>query len=178
MRISITGKGLEVSEYLQETIEKKARKLGRYFRPDAEMHVKLAIEKSRHIAEVTVIFNGALLRAEEATGDMYGSIDASLKKLERRVRKHRTKLDKRLHEQAHEQEAIYNENTEEDFGESPKIVRIKRFQMKPMDLAEAQLQMEMLGHNFFVFVNAETEQTNVLYKRNDGDLALIVPETE
>lgn len=178
MKILISGKGMEVSNYLYELVEKKAGKLSRYFKPETEVQVTLSIEKSRHIAEVTVPFDGVILRVQESSGDMYASIDASLKKLERQIRKHRTRLEKRLYEGAFDYaEPLYGEDVDE-FEESPTVVRTKNFPVKPMDVEEAELQMEMLGHSFFVFVNAATGQVNVLYKRHDGNLGLLEPDYE
>ena len=178
MRLSVTGKGMEVSDYLTDLVEKKARKLERYFKPNTEVRVTLSIEKSRHIAEVTVYFDGVLLRTEEVSGDMYNSIDASLKKLERQIRRHRTKLEKRLHEGAYGFEEPVFEGGCEYEEDDAKIVRRKTFPAKPMHLEEAVLQMELLGHSFFVFVDADSDEVNVLYKRKDGDLGLLTPDYE
>ncbi len=180
MRLTVTGKDMEVSEYLESTVEKKAGKLERYFRKDTEMDVMLSIEHSKHICEVTVPFKDVTLRAEEASGDMYNSIDAALKKIERMIRRHRTKLEKRLHEKAYDySEPVYEEAgaylDDEDEGQ---LVKIKKFPVKPMDVKEAEMQMELLGHTFFVFVNAESGDVNVLYKRKDGNHGLIEPDYE
>lgn len=175
MRITITGKGMDVSDYLKEMAEKKVKKLSRYFRADTEAHVTMSIEKSRHIVEVTIPFDGVVLRGEVATGDMYASIDGVLKKLEKQILKHRTKLEKRLREGAYQNEApIYEENIVEE--EDLEVVRTKRYTVKPMDISEAVLQMELLGHEFFVFVNSKTDEVNILYKRKDGNLGLLEPE--
>lgn len=175
MKIKITGKGMNVSDYLRGVVLKKAEKLGRYFKPETEMSVMLTIEKNRQIAEVTVPIDGILLRTEEATGDMYSSIDAMLKKLERKIRKHRTKLERRLHEDAFKHEAAVYEHLEEE-EDTPRLVRNKKFSMKPMDIEEAMMQMELIGHSFFVFKNAETNDVNVLYLRTDGNYGLIEPD--
>ena len=177
MKIKITGKGMNVSDYLRGVVQKKAEKLGRYFKPNTEMGVMLTIEKNRHIAEVTVPVDGILLRTEEATGDMYSSIDAVLKKLERKIRKHRTKLTHRLHEDAFESDAaVYDGDGEDEEEIFPRLVRSKKFSIKPMDIEEAMMQMELIGHSFFVFRNAETNDVNVLYLRNDGNYGLIEPD--
>ncbi len=178
MRIIITGKGITVSDYLKNLFEKKENKLDRYFKPDTEMYVTMSIEKSRHIVEVTVPFDGVTLRCEEATGDMYASIDLALRKLERQIRKHRTKLEKKLHEGAFDLDMPVFEDLDEEDDAAPKIVRTKRFAIKPMSVEEAQMQMELLGHSFFVFRNAQTDEVNVLYQRNDGNLGLIEPDYE
>ncbi len=179
MLLTIKGKGMAVSEYFENIVTKKAKKLERYFKDDTEVIVMLSIEKSRHIAEVTVpFFDGILLRTEESSGDLYSSIDAALKKLERMIRRHRTRLEKDLHEKAYSyEEPVYEE--EPLMGEEEaKLVRRKTYPIKPMSLEEAELQMELLGHAFFVFVSAQTGQTNVLYKRRDGNYGLLEPEYE
>ncbi|MDD5016611.1 MAG: ribosome-associated translation inhibitor RaiA [Eubacteriales bacterium] len=175
MRVIIAGKGMEVSDYLKEMVTKKVTKLQRYFGDETEAHITMSIQKSRHIVEVTIPFDGVVLRGEEATGDMYASIDGVLRKLEKQIHKHRTALKKRLHEGAFLKDnyEYINELEEEKI---PTIVRTKRFVVKPMDLEEAQMQMELLGHQFFVFKNAKTNDVNVLYKRLDGDLGLIEPD--
>ena len=176
MKINISGKNITVSNYLRRVVEKKAGKLERYFKPDTEMKVTLSIEKSRHIAEITVVADGVVLRAEEATGDLYSSIDVALKKLERQMRKHRTKLEKRLHEEAFSEDTVYDyydENFDED---APQIVRNKKFALRPMAEEDAAIQLELLGHNFYVFRNAYNNEVNVIYKRADGNYGLIEPE--
>jgi len=175
MRVIIIGKGMEVSEYLKEMVTKKVRKLARYFGEFTEAHITMSIQKSRHIVEVTIPFDGIVLRGEEATGDMYASVDGVLKKLEKQIHKHRTALKKRLHEGAFLQDEFeYHDEMEEE--RIPAVVRTKRFVVKPMDITEAQMQLELLGHQFFVFRNAKTDEVNVLYKRRDGDLGLIEPD--
>jgi putative sigma-54 modulation protein len=135
----------------------------------------MSIQKSRHIVEVTIPFDGVVLRGEESTGDMYASIDGVVRKLEKQIHRHRTALKRRLREDAFVGDDYVPSAEDEKI---PAIVRTKRFIVKPMDLAEAQMQMELLGHEFFVFRNAETHEINVLYKRQDGDLGLIEPENE
>ena len=177
MRVNIAGKGMEVSDYLKEIVTKKVSKLQRYFDEDTEAHITMSIQRSRHIVEVTIPFDGIVLRGEEATGDMYASIDGVLKKLEKQIHKHRTALKKRLHEGAFAG-GDYEYQAELADEKVPDIVRTKRFIVKPMDIEEAKMQMELLGHQFFVFRNAKSHEINVLYKRNDGDLGLIEPDEE
>jgi putative sigma-54 modulation protein len=177
MRVIIAGKGMEVSDYLKEIVTKKVSKLQRYFDEDTEAHITMSIQRSRHIVEVTIPFDGIVLRGEEATGDMYASIDGVLKKLEKQIHKHRTALKKRLHEGAFVGDD-YDYQTELGDEKVPVVVRTKRFVVKPMDIEEAKMQMELLGHQFFVFRNAKTHEINVLYQRNDGDLGLIEPDVE
>lgn len=173
MRISTTGKNIEVSEYLKELAIKKMSKLDRYFPADTVAQVTMAVEKNRHIVEVTIPYAGGIIRGEEVTGDMYASIDNVIAKLERQIIRHRTKLEKNLKAEAFN-EPVPEYSEEEDEG--PRVVKVKRFSIKPMSEEEAILQMELLGHSFFVFTNAETEDINVLYKRKDGNLGLIEPE--
>lgn len=177
MRVIIAGKGMEVSDYLKEIVTKKVSKLQRYFDENTEAHITMSIQKSRHIVEVTIPFDGIVLRGEEATGDMYASIDGVLRKLEKQIHKHRSALKKRLHEGAFAKEGLeYPGETGEE--RLPVVVRTKKFVVKPMDIEEAMMQMELLGHQFFVFRNAKTHEINVLYVRHDGDFGLIEPDGE
>ena len=177
MRMSISGKNISVSEYLKDVVTKKSRKLERYFRPETDVQVTLSVEKSRHIAEVTIPFDGVVIRAEESTGDMYASIDNVFNKIERQVRKHRTKLAKRLHESAFAQgDELPTDRGDIDEYESNKLVKTKRFAFKPMSVDEAILQFDLLGHDFFVFSNSITSEVNVIYKRKNGGYGLIEPE--
>lgn len=177
MRISITARNMEVSENLRKLIEKKTRKLGRYFREDTEVLVGLNVERNRHIMEVTAYFDGIVIRAEDHSGDMYTTLDKVLQKLERRIRKYRTKLDKKLHDEAFVSEApVFGGTDEEEEFKEPRVVRTKNFALKPMSVEEAIMQMDLLGHDFYVFSNAETEEVNVVYRRKDGNYGLIEPE--
>ena len=169
MKINITGRGIHISKYLQELVEKKVGKLDRYFPVDVEAQVTLSVEKTRQICEVTIPIKGAVLRAKDVSGDMYASIDGVVSKLEKQIQKHRTKLEKRLH-----QDAFKDIPTIEP-EEERRVVRTKRFALKPMDLEEAVMQMELVGHSFYVFSNADTQEVNVLYLRDDGQLGLIEP---
>lgn len=178
MRIYITGKNLNITDSLKDYATKKIKKLERYFEPGTEIHVTMMVERARHIIEVTIPFDGAVLRGEESTDDMYTSIDRVLEKLEKQIHRHRTRLEKRLKEGAfHFEEPLFMEDL--DFSEDvtpSRIVRTKRFAIKPMGLEEAAMQMDLLGHSFFVFTNGNTDEVNVLYKRKDGNYGLIEPE--
>ena len=178
MRISISGKNLEISEYLRDLTERKVAKLERYFPQDTEAQVTLSVERNRHIVEVTIPFDGGIIRGEEVTGDMYASIDNVLDKLEKQIIRHRTRLEKSLRQGAFRyDEPLFSGSYDDVEEEEPKrIVRVKRFNIKPMSEEEAMLQLEMLGHSFYVFINAETNDMNVLYKRKDGNYGLIEPE--
>ncbi|WP_372996461.1 ribosome hibernation-promoting factor, HPF/YfiA family [Lutispora sp.] len=174
MRIKVSGKNIEVTNALRERVEKKLSKFEKYFNPDTEANATLTVERNRHIIEVTIPFNGVILRGEEATEDMYSSIDNVVEKLERQIAKYRTKLERRIKDGSVRFEN-FSFNHEED-DEEPRIVKTKRFAMKPMPVEEAVLQMELLGHNFFMFYNADSDEVNVVYKRKDGDYGLIEPE--
>lgn len=164
-----------VSERVIEKAKKKIGKFDKFFKPETEAHLTFTTEKERCIFEVTILAKGTLIRAEECTDDMYASIDLVVEKLERQIRKHKTRLGKRIR-----QEAMIPENYDIDErieeAEEFRIVKTKRFPLKPMDLEEAILQMNLLGHTFFVFTNADTEKVNVVYIRNDGKYGLIEPE--
>ena len=171
MRTVVKGKGIDISQYLRENAEQRAAKMDRYFREETELLITLSIQKARHIAEVMVpLEDGVMLRAEESSGDMYASVDAALKKLEQQIRRHRKKLEKRLHEGAYQQEPLFLEQEEEG-----KILRRKSFPLQMMSEQEAILQMQLLGHSFFVFLS-EQGRVCVLYQRKDGGYGLLEPE--
>jgi putative sigma-54 modulation protein len=175
MKITIVGKNIEVSDYLQSLVEKKVGKLERYFKPDTEVQVTLSVEKNRHICEVTIPFEGTIIRGEEITGDMYASVDNVLDKLEKQIYRHRTRLERKLREEAFDSSSLLYSDELPEETPSRKVVRTKRFAVKPMSLEEAILQMDLLGHSFFVFSNADSGEVNVLYLRADGNLGLIEP---
>lgn len=176
MNIRMSSKEFAVSPALWARIERKIGKLSRYFDPNVEVQVRLTAEGKRRIAEITIPFKGGILRAEESTTDMYQSIDSALIKVERQIRRHRTRLEKRLREDAFTEEAPeFYEEFEPD-EPAPTIVRSKRYPVKPMSIEDAIDQMAMLGHTFFIFINAETEQACVIYQRTDGNLGFLEPE--
>lgn len=177
MRTIVKGKGIDVSQYLKENAEKRAAKMDRYFREETELLITLSIQKGRHIAEVMVpLEGGVMLRAEEVSGDMYASVDAALKKIEQQIRRHRKKLEKRLHESAYKEAPLFLEQEEPQEKEEAQIVRRKSFPIQMMSEQEAILQMQLLGHSFFVFLSADTGDVNVLYQRKDGNFGLLEPE--
>lgn len=175
MRIIISGRNIVVTEALKEKIYKKLAKFEKFFGENSEAHATLSVEKGRHIFEVTIPFNGIILRGEEATDDMYMSIDNVIEKLERQVRKQKTKLERRMKEYNLRFDTLFDDIPDTD-EEELKIVKTKRFTIKPMPAEEAAMQMELLGHSFFVFSNSETEEVNVIYKRKDGNYGLIEQE--
>ena len=174
MRITMTAKNFTITEPMRARIEKKLNKMDRYFREEAEAQVRLSQERNvRFIAEMTLMVGGVMFRAEEENDDMYAAIDRALDRLDRQVHRHRTKLGKR----AVAEVLAEPEDAVPAWEEQPdELVRVKRFAVKPMDAEEACLQMEMLGHSFYVFLNADTDQVNVVYKRKNGTYGLIEPE--
>ncbi|WP_108669012.1 ribosome hibernation-promoting factor, HPF/YfiA family [Peribacillus acanthi] len=185
MNYNIRGENIEVTPALRDYVEKKIGKLDRYFgnTPDANVHVNLKVynDKSSKV-EVTIPMTNLVLRAEERKDDMYAAIDTITDKLERQIRKHKTKVNRKFRTSGstaelfapvleEEQEPVVELDDPEDL----EVVRNKRFDLKPMDSEEAILQMNMLGHNFFVYTNADTNATNVVYKRKDGRYGLIEP---
>ncbi len=178
MKTTITAKNMVVTPGITNRIMKKTATMERYLKPDTEMYVRLRRERDQRICEITVPLNGTTLRAESSNSDnLFMSIDSALAKLERQILRHRTKLEKRLREGAYADETPEFIEDPAVYGEGErKIVRHKTFPVRPMSVEDAALQMELLGHAFFVFVNAETDRTNVLYLRNDGNLGLLEPE--
>ena len=177
MKFIISGKNINVTETLKSTIESKLSKLERYFTPETEVVVTLSVEKERQKIEVTIPVKGSIIRSEQESSDMYVSIDLVEEVIERQLRKYKTKLINRSQGASSEfkQEFIDSEDVYSD-DDDIRIVRTKRFGTKPMFAEDACIQMELLGHAFFVFFNAETEEVNVVYKRKDGSYGLIEPE--
>lgn len=173
MRYIISGKNIEVTEGLKSAVYEKIGKLERYFTPDTEIHVTMNVEKDRQKIEITIPMKGTIIRAEQTTNDMYVSIDLVQEIIERQLRKYKNKLIDQKQSAGHFTESFYKEETED---EEIKIVRSKKFAIKPMDPEEACIQMELLGHNFFVYRNARTDEINVVYKRKGNTYGLIEPE--
>ncbi len=176
---TIRGKNIEITPSLREYVEKRVGKVTKYFEKVGEITVLLTVSKGRHIVEVTVpIQGGIVLRGEEATMDMYTSIDLVVEKLERQIHKQKTKLARRFRgggfkaEVIEEQEKDHPVDKRDESAEYP-VVKTKRFVVKPMDVQEAIMQMNLLDHNFFVFRDSETEEVNVVYRRTDGNYGLI-----
>jgi len=172
---TIRGKNIDVTPALRDYVEKRVGKVTKYFDKVGEITVLLTVTKGRHIVEVTVPVQGVLLRGEEATMDMYTSIDLVIEKLERQIHKHKTKIEKRFRAGSFKTEAIVPpviSNTEDDNDEYP-VVKTKRFAVKPMDVQEAIMQMNLVNHDFFVFRDSESDETNVVYRRKDGNYGLI-----
>lgn len=175
MQYKITGRGIDLTQGLKDAITSKIGKLEKFFSDDTIANVTLTVEKDRQKIEVTIPMKGHVIRAEQVSGDMYVSIDLVEEVLERQLRRYRTKLIAKDQQAAQE---FSHEYIEEDdtSDEDIEIVRTKRFGLKPMFPEDACVQMELLGHNFFVFRNAETDEINVVYKRRGNTYGLIEPE--
>jgi putative sigma-54 modulation protein len=176
MKLTITSRNMVVTPAITKRIEKKTETMGRYLWPETEMQIKMSKERARRVVEITVpMGKNVILRSESSADDnLFLAIDKALAKMERQIRKHRTKLGKNLREEIPD----VPEYIEEDLAEEQerKIVKRKTFPVRPMSVEDAIIEMELLGHNFFAFVNIDTERTNVLYLRKDGDLGLLEPE--
>ena len=174
MRFIIVGRNIEVTPGIRSAVEEKIGKLDKYFNPDTEVHVTLSVEKDRQKIEVTIPVKGSIIRSEQVSTDMYVSIDLVEEVIERQLKKYKNKLiTKHQSGAAFSQAFVENDYMDE---EEVKIVRTKKFDIKPMYPEDACIQMELLGHSFFVFCNAETDQVNVVYKRKGDTYGLIEPE--
>mgnify|MGYP002588306398 CR=1 FL=1 len=178
MRFIITGRNIDITEGLKSAVEEKLGKLDRFFAPETEVNVTLSVEKERQKIEVTIPVKGNIIRSEQVSSDMYVSIDLVEEVIERQLKKYKNKLiDKKRNvadfapEYVDEDEEIFEE-------EEVKIIRAKKFGIKPMNAEEACVQMELLGHEFYVFLNSDTNEVNVVYKRRDGAYGLIEPELD
>lgn len=174
MNFIIIGKNIEVTPGLRSAVEDKIGKLEKYFNPETEVHVTLSVEKDRQKIEVTIPVKGNIIRSEQASNDMYVSIDLVEEVIERQLKKYKNKLTAQKQSAGFfKQDFIEKEYMDE---EEIRIIRTKKFDIKPMYPEDACIQMELLGHNFFVFCNAETDQVNVVYKRKGNTYGLIEPE--
>ena len=174
MKFIISGRNIEVTEGLRAAVEDKIGKLEKYFTSDTEVHVTMSVEKDRQKIEVTIPVKGNIIRSEQVSKDMYVSIDLVEEIIERQLKKYKTKLvDKKQSAGFFSQDFIEKDYMDE---EEIQIVRTKKFDIKPMYPEDACIQMELLGHNFFVFCNAETDEVNVVYKRKGNTYGLIEPE--
>ena len=174
MRFTITGRNIEVTQGLREAVEDKLGKLDRFFAPATEAVVRLSVQKDIQKIEVTIPVKGHIIRAEESSSDMYVSIDLVEEIPERQLKKYKNKLIDKKQSAPSFSEAFLQEEASAE--EEIQIVKSKKFAVKPMDPEEACVQMELLGHNFYVFLNADTEEVNVVYKRKGGTYGLIEPE--
>ena len=174
MKFIIVGKNIEVTPGLRSAVEDKIGKLEKYFNPETEVHVTLSVEKDRQKIEVTIPVKGNIIRSEQVSNDMYVSIDLVEEIIERQLKKYKNKLISQKQAASYfKQDFLEKEYMEE---EEIKIIRSKKFDIKPMYPEDACIQMELLGHSFYVFCNAETDQVNVVYKRKGNTYGLIEPE--
>ena len=192
MKITISGKNIDVTEGLKAAVNEKLGKLEKYFTPDTNVIVTLSVEKERQKIEVTIPVKGNIIRSEQVSNDMYVSIDLVEEVIERQLRKYKNKIVDKQQESTNFQKAYLDKDYEEDEeagnfqkeylehdyleDEDIQIIRTKKFGMKPMYPEDACVQMELLGHTFFVFRNAETDEVNVVYKRKNNTYGLIEPE--
>ena len=174
MNITISGKNIEITEGLKHAINEKLGKLERYFTPDTDVIVTLSVEKERQKIEVTIPVKGSIIRSEQVSNDMYVSIDLVEEVIERQLKKYKNKITDKHQAGGNFQQAFLEKEYPEE--EEVRIVRTKKFDIKPMYPEDACIQMELLGHNFFVFLNAETEEVNVVYKRKGNTYGLIEPD--
>ena len=174
MKFIIVGKNIEVTEGLKSAVEDKIGKLEKYFTPETEVHVTLSVEKDRQKIEVTIPVKGSIIRSEQVSNDMYVSIDLVEEIIERQLKKYKKKLTNQKQASSFFKQDYIEKDYMDD--EEIKIIRTKKFDIKPMYPEDACIQMELLGHNFYVFCNAETDQVNVVYKRKGNTYGLIEPE--
>ena len=175
MKFIIIGKNIEVTDGLRSAVEEKIGKLEKYFNPDTEAHVTLSVEKDSQKIEVTIPVKGKIIRSEQSSSDMYVSIDLVEEIIERQLKKYKSKIvDKQERNSSFKKEFIEKEYEDD---EEIRIIRSKKFDIKPMYPEDACIQMELLGHDFYVFCNAETDQVNVVYKRKGNTYGLIEPES-
>lgn len=174
----IKGKNLEVSPAIRSYAEKKVAKFERYLNDnqEASMEVMLRLERDQQIAELTLNLSGLFLRGEGKTSDLYASVDEAVDRIERQFSKFKTKIQRRLQGPKISEVAPTSTLPALEEEKEPRIVKTKRFAVKPMGVEEAVMQMELLGHDFFVFANATTDEVNVIYKRKDSNYGLIEPE--
>ncbi|MEW6183197.1 MAG: ribosome-associated translation inhibitor RaiA [Bacillota bacterium] len=176
MQMTVRGKNIEVTDALRKYVEKRLAKLDRYFNNFGEAQVALSVEREDHRIEVTIPVNGLILRGEEATHDMYAAVDVVVEKLEKQVKRYKKRFNRRVRQAVNSGIEAPAPDLKEEPVEESDLVRVKRFAIKPMSIDEALMQINLLGHSFFVFTNAETEAVNVIYRRKDGNFGLIEPE--
>ncbi len=174
MKITITGKNIEITEGLRAAVDDRLSRLEKYFTADTEVIVTLSVEKERKKIEVTIPLKGKILRSEQVSNDMYVSIDLVEEVIERQLKKYKNKLVDKHQAAGSNFKQEYLERDVED--EDVNIIRTKQFDAKPMYPEDACVQMELLGHNFFAFMNAETEQICVVYRRRGGTYGMLEPD--
>lgn len=176
MKITVKAKNTQVTQALSDYVEKRFAKLEKYFANELQGTVTLIVEREKHRVEATIPLNRYLLRAEESSNDMYASIDGVVDKLERQIHKYKTRVNRKSKGAVDFADLpAVTEVVEEKNDDFVKPIKVKQFTVKPMDEEEAIMQMELIGHDFFVFLNAEDNAINVVYKRHDNSYGLIQP---
>lgn len=173
MKIIVTGKNIAISEKIQDAIDKKFEKLGKYFADDIQAKVIIHPEKSKVKMEATIVTKGTIFRAEDVSQDVFDCIDIVAEKLLKQMTKYKGKLMKRNKSKESVRFEMLPEIEAAEAADDGELVKTKRFELTPMTTEEAIMQMEMLQHNFFVFLDGETDNVNVVYKRNDNDYGLL-----
>ena len=176
MKVSCSGKDFKVGEHLQNRITEKLSRFDRYFGPDAVAHVTVRAEREMKRVDVTIKVQRHIYRAECEAEEVANALDLVVEVIEGQIRKNKTRFEKRIHDFAYMKEYLRESPSEAEEETESRIIRRKSFELQPMDAEEAVLQMEMLGHNFLLFNDAETDQVCVVYKRKDGNYGLIVPQ--
>lgn len=176
MRYNISGKNIELTPALENAVHEKIVKLDKYFNDSVTAQVTLSVEKLSHIIEVTIPFNGSVLRAEVEGKNMYSIMDDAITVIEKQVNKFKNKLrDKHRASGVNQLATPFLQEEKDECEDTIKIAKTKKFAIKPMNAEEAVLQMELVGHNFFVFFDSDTDEVNVVYKRKNGTYGLIEP---
>ena len=176
MNYIISGKNIDVTDGLREAIYDKLGRLEKFFNEDTNVQVTFSVEKERQKIEVTIPMKGHIIRAEQVSDDMYVSIDMVVEIIERQVTRYKKKIMDKEQDVAYFNDRFLEEEGDVADEDEIKIIRSKRFAVKPMYPEDACIQMELLGHNFYVFRNAETDEVNVVYKRKGNTYGLIEPE--
>lgn len=171
MKTTIVARKMDLTDGMKEYVEKKLTKLDKFFDDDTEAKITMSVEKSRQKIEATIFSHNTIFRVEQITSDMYVTMDKIIDDMERQIRKHKTRLEKRLKKDAFTDMGVYDVPVDEE--KEFNIIKTKSLTTKPMSNEEAILQMNLLGHSFFVFKNSENEQNNIVYKRKDGNYGII-----
>ena len=173
MKTAIASRKMELTDGMRDYIEKRIAKLDKFFGDDADAKVTVSAEKNRHRVEATIFSHNTIFRVEETTDDMYKSVDKVVDSIERKIRKNKTKIEKKLKNSGLDFSALSMSDDEPEEEKEFNIVKRKMFDAKPMSAEEAVLQMNLLGHEFFVYKDDKTNSTNIVYKRKDGDYGVI-----
>jgi putative sigma-54 modulation protein len=176
MKLTITARGMDLSDAQRDHFEKKLARLDRFFDDDVEATARLRTERGLKIVEVTIPLYNDTLRAQEGTDELYASLDAVMEKMTRQIRKHRTRLEKRVRKGAYDKAQLEDAATIGAEEAENRLVRTKTFSVSPMSVEDAISSMEMLGHSFFIFLNDKTDSICVVYRRDDGNFGVLIPE--